>query len=197
MKISYDLSDKSNLKWRQIVNSIPKTRKKVLKENQIDGSNLVLLDHQLLKNSGTLGIEKMNSKEIYSIVISSKVNITTSKICFQKKFPLYSFQWKDIYTVPRKVTVNAYLRSFQYKILNNILYPNKKLHTFGLSNIQLCSFCKMEEETISHLFYYCTHIQYICNQVRTYFTDCFHFSQIAPQTATFGFHNIDNDTFLI
>ena len=158
MKISYDLSDKSNLKWREIVNSIPKTRKKVLKENQIDSSNLVLLDHQLLKNSGTLGIEKMNSKEIYSIVISSKVNIATSKIYFQKKFLSIVFNGKTL---------------------------------------QLCSFCKMEEETISHLFYYCTHIQYIWNQVRTYFTDCFHFSQLAPQTATFGFHNIDNDTFLI
>ena len=55
----------------------------------------------------------------------------------------------------------------------------------------------MEEETISHLFYYCIHIQDIWNQVQIYFTDCFHFSQLTPQTAIFGFHNIDNDTFLI
>ena len=53
----------------------------------------------------------------------------------------------------------------------------------------------MEEETISHLFYYCIYIQDIQNQV--YFTDCFHFSQLTPQTAIFGFLNIDNDTFLI
>ena len=43
----------------------------------------------------------------------------------------------------------------------------------------------MEEETISHLFYYCIHIQDIWNQIQIYFT------------AIFGFHNIDNDTFLI
>ena len=61
----------------------------------------------------------------------------------------------------RKVTKNAYLRSFQYKILNNVLYLNKKLPTFGLSNTQLCSNCKMEEETTSHLFYYCAYIQCI------------------------------------
>ena len=64
MKISYNLSDKSYFKWRQAVDSIPKTCKKVLKENQSDSSNLALLEHQLLKN-----IEKMNSKEIYSIII--------------------------------------------------------------------------------------------------------------------------------
>ena len=55
----------------------------------------------------------------------------------------------------------------------------------------------MEEETISHLFYYCIHIHDIWNQVQIYFTDYFHFSQLTPQTAILGFHNIDNDTFLI
>ena len=101
-----------------------------------------------------------------------------------------------IYTVRHKVTINAYLRSFQYKILDNVLYLNKKLHTFGLSNTELGSFCKMKEE-ISHLFCYCTHIQDIWNQIRAYFTDCLQFSQLTSQTAIFGFHNIDNDTFLI
>ena len=72
-----------------------------------DGLNLVSLDHQLLKNNCTLLIEKMNSKEIYSFIISSKVNIPTSRIYFEKKFPLANFQWEDIYTLPGKVTKNA------------------------------------------------------------------------------------------
>ena len=105
----------------------------------------------------------MNPKEIYSIIMSSKVNIPASRIYFEKKFLSIIFNRKT-YTLPCKVTINAYLRSFQYKILNNILYLNKKLHTFGLSNTQ-----------VSHLFYYCTQIQDIWNQVQTYFIDCFHF----------------------
>ena len=169
----------------------------VLKENQSDISNLVLRYHQLLKNNRTPGIEKKNSKEIYSIIISSKVNMSTSRIYFEKIFHFYDFQWKDIYTLSHKVPVNAYFRSFQYKILNKILYLNKNCYTFALSNTQLCSFCKMEEEIISHLFYYCTHVQDISNQVQIYFTDCFHFSQLTPQIAIFGFDNIDNDNFLI
>ena len=108
IKVTYELSDKSYFKWTQIINSVPKTWKKILKENS-DSSNLVLLDHQLLKNNRTVGIEKMNSKEIYSIIISSKVNITTSRTYFEKKIPLYNFQWKDICTLPRKVTINPYL----------------------------------------------------------------------------------------
>ena len=55
----------------------------------------------------------------------------------------------------------------------------------------------MEEETISHLFYYCTHIQDVWNQVQPFFTDFFHFSHLTPETAVSGIHGIDNNTFLI
>ena len=67
---------------------------KFTQRNQSDSSNLVLLDHQLLKNNRTLGIEKMNSKEIYSIIISSKVNIPTSRIYYEKKFLFIIFNGK-------------------------------------------------------------------------------------------------------
>ena len=68
----------------------PKLGKKLLKQNQSGSSNLVLVDHQLLKNNCTLGIEKMNSKEIYSIIISSKVNIATCRSYFCKKIIIIS-----------------------------------------------------------------------------------------------------------
>ena len=58
-------------------------------------------------------------------------------------------------------------------------------------------FCKMEEETISHLFYYCTHIPDIWNQVQIKFSDCLCFLQSTPQTVIFCVHDICNDTFLI
>ena len=123
----------------------------------------------------------MNSKDIYSIIISSKVNIITSKIYFEKKFPLYNFQWKDIYALLRKITINAYLRSFQHNILNSIPWLNKKLQTFGLSNTQLCSFCKMEKEKISYLLCYCIPIQDIWNQIQFYFTNCFRSSGLTSK----------------
>ena len=43
----------------------PKLGKNYSKKSQSDSSNLVLLDHQFLKNNRSLGIEKINSKEIY------------------------------------------------------------------------------------------------------------------------------------
>ena len=55
----------------------------------------------------------------------------------------------------------------------------------------------MKVEAISHLFYYCSHIQDIWNQVQAYFDVCTRSSQLTPQTATFGFRNVDDDAFLI
>ena len=76
IKTSYNLDDKSSFKLRQIVISTPISWKKVLKESQSGSSILALLDHQLLKNECALSIDKMNLQEIYSIIISSQVNIS-------------------------------------------------------------------------------------------------------------------------
>ena len=73
----------------------------------------------------------MNPKEIYCIMISSKVNIPISIIYFEKKKFLSKIFNGKTHTLSRSATINAYLRSFQYKILNDILYLAKKLHTFG------------------------------------------------------------------
>ena len=54
--------------------------------------------------------------------IFAKIHMKAS-IC---KFP-------KAYTLPRKVTGNTYLRSLQYKILNNILYLNEKLQQHHLA----------------------------------------------------------------
>ena len=57
--------------------------------------------------------------------------------------------------LPHLITYNTYMRSFQYKILNNVLFLNKKLHTFGIKPSPLCSFCNLYNETPYHMFYEC------------------------------------------
>ena len=45
IKVTYELNDKSYFKWRQIINSVPKTWEKILKEIQSDNTNLVSFDN--------------------------------------------------------------------------------------------------------------------------------------------------------
>ena len=54
---------------------------------------------------------------------------------------------------------NTYMRSFQYKILNNVLFLNKKLYTFGIKPSPLCSFCNLYDETPLHIFYECNAVK--------------------------------------
>ena len=57
-------------------------------------------------------------------------------------FPKKPIKWDEIYLLPRKITYNTYLRCFQYKVLNNVLYFNNKLYTSKETISPLCSFCK-------------------------------------------------------
>ena len=57
--------------------------------------------------------------------------------------------------LPRQATIESSLRSFQYKILNNILYLNEKLFKFKTVDSPLCSLCKTENESTLHLFCEC------------------------------------------
>ena len=50
----------------------------------------------------------------------------------------------------RLTTCNAYLHSFQYKILHNILFLNKKLYLIGITKSPLCSYCNTYDETLLH-----------------------------------------------
>ena len=91
-------------------------------------------DHHLVKPNSLFNIEKLKSTELFYCIINSSCNTKpTSQIYFEKKFDSKELDSGLIYTLPRKVTGNTYLRSLQYKILNNILYLNEKLQQYHLA----------------------------------------------------------------
>ena len=68
--------------------------------------------------------------------IVPKYSLPTSKKYFEKCFPDL-VKLKNIYILPRIVTVNTHLRAFQYKVLNNVLYINKHLFIFKKCDTKL------------------------------------------------------------
>ena len=57
--------------------------------------------------------------------------------------------------IPHSVALEAYVKAFQYKILNSILYTNAKLYKIGFKFNDSCSFCSSEPETLYHFLYLC------------------------------------------
>ena len=49
--------------------------------------------------------------------------------------------WRKVFLIPRISTIESYTRSFQYKIINNALFLNKRLFKFGVIKSPACSFC--------------------------------------------------------
>ena len=150
IKSELELNDSFYFQWRQLVHSIPQKRKLIIKENYHD--NLLYSNHHLIKKNNVLSLDKLNVKELYSMLVYDAPHRPTSQKYFEQLFPSEIFIWKDTYLLVRKVTTDCYLRSFQYKILNNILFLNKELSVFGISNSSLCSFCNLYDETITHLY---------------------------------------------
>ena len=74
------------------------------------------------------------STEIYSILILKVQDKPSSNIYFENLLNYDYIDWTAIYMLLRLVTHDTYMRSFQYKILNNILYLNKKL--FGIKSFK-------------------------------------------------------------
>ena len=78
------------------------------------------------------------------------------------------------------------LRIFQYKIINNVLYLNKKLFKFGKTESPLCTFCKIKDETPLHLFYECSQTQSLFSELQALYANKISLPAITPQSAIFG-----------
>ena len=102
-------------------------------------------DYNLIKKNQFYALSKLDSKELYKLQVLLKCTKPTSQHYFEKHFSLSNIDWKNIYTLPRVVTVYNKIRVFQYKLLNNILFLNKMLSKFGIVSRSLCSFCNSEE----------------------------------------------------
>ena len=66
----------------------------------------------------------------------------------------------------KKVTNNAKLRSFQYRLLNSTIILNKELFRWNVKKTNKCTFCLSQVETINHFFYECEHVVELWNQVK-------------------------------
>ena len=103
-----------------------------------------------------MDIKTIKTRHIYKHLIGRKVKEPSSKFYFNRNFDLEEdFSWDKVYTLPYTTTTESTTRVFQYKILSNILYFNKRLHRMKLAESPLCGLCKLYPETSSHLFFEC------------------------------------------
>ena len=139
---------------------------KCIKQTSESTSLLVVRDQHLLRGSRIIILENLSSKELYSLLISAVDHPHhTSQKYFDYLFPNNELPWKEIHLTASKATANSYLRSFNYKVINNVLHLNKKLFQRDETQSSLCSFYHTETETIFHVFHKCSVTKILRNQI--------------------------------
>ena len=159
--------------------------------------NFVIHDHHLIKKHQILCLNKLDSKELCNIQLLANFLKPTSQAYFEKVFAGHVFEWDKIYILPRIVATDCRIQIFQYKILHNVLYLNKKLFEFNKINSPECSFGKCEEETTIHLFHSCRKTQVLWTQLTSHLNKHFNLPYLTPQSAIFGFLDISNKDYFI
>jgi hypothetical protein len=100
-------------------------------------------------------------KQFYSMMISSKARTPNGFKKLTADFELSNAQ--EVFSIPYLVASETYVWSFQYRVLNFILFTNDKLLKIGLSDSDKCSFCGTYTEDLYHLFFNCSFVQAFWN----------------------------------
>ena len=61
----------------------------------------------------------------------------------------------------------------------------------------LCPFCKLSDETVLHLFYECSIVLNLWNELVLFFESEFSLFDLTPQAIFLGFLNVDSEPLLI
>ena len=101
-------------------------------------------------NNEEFDITKRKSKDYYSV--DKKACLPNFAQNLKLDFNLSNEDLKKAFFLPNSVAFESYVKAFQFKVLNSILFTNSKLFNIGFRTYNLCSFCKQKSETIKHFF---------------------------------------------
>ena len=141
----------------------------------------------------------VTSKTAYQRLLKPIKKPPTAQNLLISLLGLPDIDWKKVYMLPWQATIESSLCSFQYKILNNILYLNEKLFKFKIVDSPLCSLCETENASVLHLFCACAVRSNLLEQFKLWVSDISLSDNINidPQTIIFGAWNINTPDFIL
>ena len=151
------LPDTLHFKWMQLIDAIPEKWKVIVKDHPNNSEGLVSKYSLYWQTESELCTIDISCKSRYDKLLKKIQTQPTSIKYWEEKFGshLDKINWKEIYLLPRSSPIESYTRAFQYKIINNALFLNKKLFKMGLIDSPTCSFCRLLDESPVHFFCQC------------------------------------------
>ena len=164
--MEFHLKATHKIYWLQITDPFPRTWKDSILKDKENLKNWGILDYHIVRSYQIHSLDKLTSKEVYLILVEANTVKPAAQNYFENLFETSQFNWKNIYFLIRNTTLDTKARMFQYKVLHNILCANKMLFKLGKVTSPRCSFCKLQDETVMHLFYAYLIVKELWNQLK-------------------------------
>ena len=142
------------LKYNSLKDAIPKVWRDKLKTIKITENAISAEESLSIKTKkGILPIKAITNKIVYWELIE-KIRVTPiTKSQWINEFDLPDEKWEDIFEIA-KVIRDTKIRTFQYKLLFNLIPCNSYLCKIGKKDTDTCHFCNAIDN-IGHYFYEC------------------------------------------
>lgn len=110
------------------------------------------------------------AKQIYNIFIRN----TDLPACQEKwcnVFEIDKSEWRYIHSWIFTTCSDTYLQWLQLRIVHRILGTNDMLYKMNITTSERCTFCKIEKETLIHLFWECTYSKFLIIELTSLIKD--------------------------
>ena len=176
----YELPNQSFLFYTSLISSIPRTWKIQLRNENINLQLKETLLSKVLKS-------KQTNTFLYNFQLQkdNKIPIKAEQK-WKTMFNDLNINWKSIYMLPFKTTIDTKLREFQYKYIMRIIPTNTYLFKCKIVTSNLCDFCNSYTETVNHLFWECQSAQQFWSELKTFLNNINIIVTFDLQNITFG-----------
>ena len=116
---------------------------------------------------------KKASQPVYKVLVEKKGSLPAkSQEKWMSDCNCTEINWKAAYLLTRQCTNSSRLTEFQFKLLHRRIPTNSFLQKIGLKESGKCSFCGVELETLTHLFWDCDETQCFWSKVVAWLKEC-------------------------
>ena len=113
------VSIKTLLVWAGLRHAVPSHLNSKSKTNN---RTFLTMPPSLNIENNVFDILMKKSKDYYTKLISKKAKFSNNSLILKRDFSLNEDQLRKVFVLPHMVCSEAYVKAFQYKVLNSILY---------------------------------------------------------------------------
>ena len=94
LKKEFHFNDPHKICWLQIIDALPKTWEDKILKDKGNTKKLVTFDHHSVRNSQICSLNKLNSKELYLVLVDRNTLKLTAQNYFENLFETSQFNWE-------------------------------------------------------------------------------------------------------